>query len=804
MLICKTLTSLFLYQRDSMRHFFLIALTGLLVAGCGARQDEVPAAVTVASMAAQRAQAALPKARSARFGGERASYDVAVLGENITVTEIATRLAVKVDPTVTRLQFADGVLVLDIEGVGGTVYRVYQAAFDRKPDMQGYAFWLGSADAGTPIDSIAGGFIQSGEFGKLYGTSPSNNDLLTRIYANVLHRQPDKSGFDFWINALNSGAISPSVLLASFADSAENKAQVLADIQSGIWVPSSPKLVATLEGGPAYSVGKTVIANISGVAPTSPAVKLGSTSLSVQKTGGQLIFAIPDVVAGSYQLAITAGGQTVNMPINVTATTLPASPRSYLKSELDKEQADIERMLATADATQAPLLTAIKGELARQQGVLLTADDATVRNAALSLAANDPSSLSLAGGTATSAQSHAQRYDLAKCETLIERFGQVAAGEAAARIYTLFARVLDGSKLQTGLNFLSDFTFTRQLILEQIVDECLVPDMVTLGFDSETSSISSPTGHRSAQMVTPAATSFAFVDKRTRNYRITEYDRASDNIINMVQSSTIDYATLLANVQSYVKWIGISLQPYIDKLAAFTGTRIRDGNASDYVLTGISDSRISGVVSPAGSKVGLNFSFKSGTSIPQDPVPFKFDIVHAETKKKLGTFSATLLGEPVIIDSIFTMSSKVTGVEEPEPISKTYSCGSGTCTSTLFCSPDDPIGSTNVQNLRITLDGEKSRATIYYEGETVIGTFSLQSGAVAAEVSFNDGVVQQSPEVTYYGDGSLKLNGIYDAKAHTISGTFISRSNTSWSLDGAVARCSATSTFTATEQGRIY
>jgi hypothetical protein len=51
------------------------------------------------------------------------------------------------------------------------------------------------------------------------GPSPSNADLLTHIYQNVLHRTPDANGYAFWLDVLNRNAVSRAQVLAEFSES---------------------------------------------------------------------------------------------------------------------------------------------------------------------------------------------------------------------------------------------------------------------------------------------------------------------------------------------------------------------------------------------------------------------------------------------------------------------------------------------------------------------------------------------------------------------------------------------------------
>ena len=134
---------------------------------------------------------------------------------------------------VERLQFSDVTLALDIDGTAAEAYRIYKAAFDRQPDSEGLGFWIKHMDAGMGIDAVAEQFISSAEFIQMYGPSPSDEQFVDLLYANVLDRQPDQSGYDFWIGAMSRGLTRAGVL-AEFSESAENVTNVAPLIEDGI------------------------------------------------------------------------------------------------------------------------------------------------------------------------------------------------------------------------------------------------------------------------------------------------------------------------------------------------------------------------------------------------------------------------------------------------------------------------------------------------------------------------------------------------------------------------------------------
>jgi len=134
---------------------------------------------------------------------------------------------------VERLQFGKSMVAFDVDGTAGQAYRIYQAAFDRKPDAGGLGAWIHVLDHGTSLDTVAGGFPASGDFAERYGNNLTNDQFVTRLYQNVLHREPEKGGYDHWMLVLGNG-LSRAVVLAAFGESTENKAQVIGAIQDGM------------------------------------------------------------------------------------------------------------------------------------------------------------------------------------------------------------------------------------------------------------------------------------------------------------------------------------------------------------------------------------------------------------------------------------------------------------------------------------------------------------------------------------------------------------------------------------------
>ncbi len=168
-----------------------------------------------------------------RYEGPRAG--VKFVRSNIDGSMVATK-AGGTDHLVNveRVLFGDGSAVaFDIDGAAGQTYRLYQAAFDRKPDNSGLPFWIRGMDNGFTLNQVAKFFMESPEFIKMYGAAPSAEDFVTKLYNNVLHRAPEAGGFNHWVTVIKNGFDRASVL-ALFAESPENRAQVIGAIEHGI------------------------------------------------------------------------------------------------------------------------------------------------------------------------------------------------------------------------------------------------------------------------------------------------------------------------------------------------------------------------------------------------------------------------------------------------------------------------------------------------------------------------------------------------------------------------------------------
>lgn len=209
-----------------------------VVAGCGGSTQDAPQLASVRMGSALTASVLTEP--TVAINGYRADYVVS-RSDDGTVTVASKLTGESSTHTGTNLiKFFDKYVSFDVDGPDGQIYRLYQAAFNRQPDLPGLGFWIWHNQNGLDMTGISASFIASEEFQKLYGPGVTNTKFVSLLYNNILHREGEKSGMDWWTGHLNAGVAQASVLYG-FSDSAENKTNLAADVANGFdYVPFDP------------------------------------------------------------------------------------------------------------------------------------------------------------------------------------------------------------------------------------------------------------------------------------------------------------------------------------------------------------------------------------------------------------------------------------------------------------------------------------------------------------------------------------------------------------------------------------
>lgn len=136
------------------------------------------------------------------------------------------------------------------EAQAQTVALLYEAGLNRDGniDLPGLNFWIDQREAGLSERQLSRAFLESNEFTAAFGEAfdtgapdyLSNQALVEQLYRNVLNREGETAGVDFWTGLVASPEFTRADLLLAFAGSPENVAgspfvEDLAETAPGAW-----------------------------------------------------------------------------------------------------------------------------------------------------------------------------------------------------------------------------------------------------------------------------------------------------------------------------------------------------------------------------------------------------------------------------------------------------------------------------------------------------------------------------------------------------------------------------------------
>lgn len=135
---------------------------------------------------------------------------------------------------VEEAEFDDGTLVIGpATAHEGFVFRLYDGVYGREAD-EGLDFWVAELDAGLSDMAVATAFLESPEYEQRFGSDSTPEDLIDALYDNVLGREADAAGRDYWLAQLDAGASEEAMMLA-FTESAENVAAHAEALEVGVF-----------------------------------------------------------------------------------------------------------------------------------------------------------------------------------------------------------------------------------------------------------------------------------------------------------------------------------------------------------------------------------------------------------------------------------------------------------------------------------------------------------------------------------------------------------------------------------------
>ncbi len=114
--------------------------------------------------------------------------------------------------------FATSVVINPFEA---QIFRIYQAVFDRDPDLAGFELFIGALEIGLlDVAGITAQFVASQEFQDTYGEL-TNAEFVELLYDNVLPGNEDPNGRTAFTTALADGTLTRAQVVEQFSQSFE-------------------------------------------------------------------------------------------------------------------------------------------------------------------------------------------------------------------------------------------------------------------------------------------------------------------------------------------------------------------------------------------------------------------------------------------------------------------------------------------------------------------------------------------------------------------------------------------------------
>jgi len=97
---------------------------------------------------------------------------------------------------------------------------LYFGLLGRTPDEAGLKYWSEQLSGNSQFYDIIGGFLDSGELNNGTDYTGDNESFVSSLYTNILLRDADAAGMDYWLNELNTVS-SKEKVISGFLESVE-------------------------------------------------------------------------------------------------------------------------------------------------------------------------------------------------------------------------------------------------------------------------------------------------------------------------------------------------------------------------------------------------------------------------------------------------------------------------------------------------------------------------------------------------------------------------------------------------------
>ena len=168
------------------------------------------------------------------------------------------------------------------------VQELYVAYFSRPADPKGLAFWADNLENKVVThDQIAASFAQTAEYKATY-FEVDKTVLVNEIYDNLFGRPAEQVGLDFWVNALESGAMTIDNMVTTVAQGAQGADQFAFNAKVGVAVAftarvNTPQEIAAYDGARANMIAINYLAGVTNLITGDLARDPGSIDLAIAR-----------------------------------------------------------------------------------------------------------------------------------------------------------------------------------------------------------------------------------------------------------------------------------------------------------------------------------------------------------------------------------------------------------------------------------------------------------------------------------------------------------------------------------------
>ena len=171
--------------------------------------------------------------------GPSSRYKLTVGSTSVTVQDKVGSDGLDTLVGVEQTQFADQILDTTVftkaASVPGSQFTdltdMYIAYFDRAPDALGLFYWASRLKDGMTLQDIAKSFFVQPETLAAFPASQTTTEFVTNVYNNMLGRDPDLPGLNYWVNSLQTGGVAKDEFMLAIIYGARAATGSPADVQ---------------------------------------------------------------------------------------------------------------------------------------------------------------------------------------------------------------------------------------------------------------------------------------------------------------------------------------------------------------------------------------------------------------------------------------------------------------------------------------------------------------------------------------------------------------------------------------------